>query len=301
MDFPIDSYTNLLLSDHDDVYEVSPAPSRKTTRTKNFSPQEDVIIVSVWLNTSKDPITGSEQSSGTFWKRIFEYFVENGNFGVERSLSSVKSRWTDINAKCAKFVGFHTQIELSRPSGHTDHDKIEAAKKMYSTITKKQFMFEHCWNILKHERKWTDTLSNKRVKHFEFSSPGESSPATPNLGDDSEEPSSNPSPNLNRPLGRKAAKKQAKDKKKQYDAEDAINLQHWEEKIELDKQKAARYERRLAQQEIIIAQHQAQLELQQEQLELQIMQTDTTNMDPVSADYWNNRKREVLAKRGFNL
>ena len=35
-----------------------------------------------------------------------------------------KSRWTDINAKCNKFVGFHSQIERLRQSGHTEQNNV---------------------------------------------------------------------------------------------------------------------------------------------------------------------------------
>ena len=40
---------------------------RKSQKTKNFSVEEDKLIVSVWLNTSKDAINGNEQQGGAFW------------------------------------------------------------------------------------------------------------------------------------------------------------------------------------------------------------------------------------------
>ena len=39
---------------------------RKSQRTKNFSVEEDKLIMSVWLNTSKDAIIGNEQQGGAF-------------------------------------------------------------------------------------------------------------------------------------------------------------------------------------------------------------------------------------------
>ena len=38
--------------------------------------------------------------------------------------ASIKSRWTDINAKCAKFVDFYGQIERIRQSGHTEQNNV---------------------------------------------------------------------------------------------------------------------------------------------------------------------------------
>ena len=74
---------------------------------------------------------------------------------------------------------------------------------MFAKIIGKPFQYEHCWNILKMERKWTDNLtSNKRAKTHSTGSPAESTHvkscySTPYLGDDTE-PSS--TPNLDRPL-----------------------------------------------------------------------------------------------------
>ena len=101
MDYQYDvSFTNLLISD-DNVYdevgddnldvltqipnENVVAPTLRAQRTKNFTPAEDNFLVSGWLNTSKDAVTGNEQQSGSFWKRILNYFVSNGGNHIERS------------------------------------------------------------------------------------------------------------------------------------------------------------------------------------------------------------------------
>ena len=97
---------------------------RKSQKTKNFSVEEDKLIVFAWLNTSKDAITGNEQQGGAFWQRIWQYLEFHEDNHGERSQPSIKSRWTDINAKCSKFVGFHSQIERLRQSGHTEQNNV---------------------------------------------------------------------------------------------------------------------------------------------------------------------------------
>ena len=97
---------------------------RKSQKTKNFYVQEDKLIVSAWLNTSKDAITGNDQQDGAFWQRILQYLELHGGNHEERSQSSIKSRLTDINAKCSKSVGFHSQIERLRQSGHTEQNNV---------------------------------------------------------------------------------------------------------------------------------------------------------------------------------
>uniref|UniRef100_A0A0D3AV34 DDE Tnp4 domain-containing protein n=1 Tax=Brassica oleracea var. oleracea TaxID=109376 RepID=A0A0D3AV34_BRAOL len=45
---------------------------RKERRKR--SPTEDVVLISAWLNTSKDPVVGNEHKAIAFWKRIAAYF-----------------------------------------------------------------------------------------------------------------------------------------------------------------------------------------------------------------------------------
>jgi hypothetical protein len=40
---------------------------------KKFIPDEDEIVVSAWLNGSKDPVQGANQSHASFWRRISKY------------------------------------------------------------------------------------------------------------------------------------------------------------------------------------------------------------------------------------
>ena len=132
------SLTDLLMNDtdlYDDTIQSNPpvlAPIqnevvprlRKSQRTNNFSVEEDKLIVFAWLNTSKYAIIGNEQQGGAFWQKILQYLELHGGNHGERSQSSIKSRWTDINAKCSKFVGFHSQIERLRQSGHTEQNNV---------------------------------------------------------------------------------------------------------------------------------------------------------------------------------
>ena len=98
------SLTDLLMNDtdlYDDTIQSNPtilAPVqnevvprlKKSQRTKNFSVEEDKLIVSAWLNTSKDAITENEQQGGAFWQRILQCFELHGGNHGERSQSSIK-------------------------------------------------------------------------------------------------------------------------------------------------------------------------------------------------------------------
>ena len=73
---------------------------------------------------SKDAIIGNEQQGGALWQTILQYLELHGGNQDERSQSSIKRRWIDINAKCSKFVGFYSQIERLQQSGHTKENNV---------------------------------------------------------------------------------------------------------------------------------------------------------------------------------
>jgi hypothetical protein len=52
------------------------AAGKEKKRSRNFSVDEDKLLVSGWLNISIDPIHGTEQALGTYWARIHKYFHE---------------------------------------------------------------------------------------------------------------------------------------------------------------------------------------------------------------------------------
>ena len=43
---------------------------RSQGRSKNFSVQEDLLLVSAWLNVSMDAINGADQPCSTYYQRI---------------------------------------------------------------------------------------------------------------------------------------------------------------------------------------------------------------------------------------
>ena len=58
--------------------EASSVPQDTTAERKErrmWTPVEDMVLISSWLNTSKDPVVGNEQRSGAFWNRIATYFA----------------------------------------------------------------------------------------------------------------------------------------------------------------------------------------------------------------------------------
>jgi hypothetical protein len=57
----------------------------------------------------------------------------------------------------------------------------------------------------------------------------------------------------------------------------------------------------LEQQAMMIQQGQEKKELDRTEKEEQIMKMNISNLDPISAAYFQNRKLEIMQKRGFNF
>ncbi|XP_022681835.1 glutathione S-transferase T3-like [Setaria italica] len=153
-------------------------PNQK--RSKNFSEEEDKLLVSSWLNVSIDPVRGANQTRGAFWKRVSDFFHSNKESPSDRSQSSLVHRWSTIQECVNKFCACLIQIEVRKQSGVIVHDKLMAACALYKSEDKenKSFQFMHCWNLLRTQPKWHDRmkeLSGQKNSHKKQKTTGDSS------------------------------------------------------------------------------------------------------------------------------
>ena len=84
--------------------EDSP-PQRKGR--KKWSPSDDLVLVSAWLNTSKDAVVSNEQKAPAFWKRIADYYAASPKVerGDKPEALQCKQRWQKMNDLVCKFCG----------------------------------------------------------------------------------------------------------------------------------------------------------------------------------------------------
>ena len=74
---------------------------------RKWTPKDDIVLISSWLNTSKDPVVSNEQRSGAFWTRVAAYFAASRQDGGcdQRESRHCKQRWHRINDLVCKFAG----------------------------------------------------------------------------------------------------------------------------------------------------------------------------------------------------
>jgi hypothetical protein len=169
---------------------------------------------------------------------------------------------------------------------------------MYASVVGKRFHLEHCWVILKKEPKWQferaslHQKSNKKQKNHGNASPATSTPSTADsvfLGEDSDT-----FVYQNRPIGQKAAKEQLRrrqGKEKVGETSVSTRLQQLNETfVDIEEKKDK-------DRKIMLEQNALLLKQKQEKQEMEILKMDTSTMNPMVAEYFEEKMMEILAKR----
>ena len=128
-----------------------------------WTPTDDIVLISSWLNTSKDPIVGNEQKSGAFWKRIADYFSASPKIAdsEKREASQCKQRWHKLNDLVCKFCGAYEAATRERTSGMNENDVVKLAHEIFFNNYHKKFALEHAWKELRADQKWCELSTAK--------------------------------------------------------------------------------------------------------------------------------------------
>ncbi|XP_013645876.1 glutathione S-transferase T3-like [Brassica napus] len=153
-------------------------PVDRVARRK-WTPADDEVLISAWLNTSKDAVVGNQQKSLTFWQRVADYYTASPHGAEEvekREHLHCKKRWARINDQVNKFCGAYATAERQISSGESDTDVLKRAHDIFYADQRTKFNLEYAWCVLRYEQKWlslnTPKASSKRKN-------GETPPETP--------------------------------------------------------------------------------------------------------------------------
>lgn len=207
--FPYESFTSSMNIGASDIPPFSsqqseaPSPQEDTPaqhrERRKWSSADDEVLISVWLNTSKDTIVGNDQKGGTFWVRVGEYIAETPHAkasGDRRMHLNCKQRWHKINDLTNKFCRAFAAAERQQSSGQGENDVLKAAHEIFYSDYNIKFNLEHAWCVLRYEQKWIN-----------LNTPKATGPAKRKTGDESAQSSSvNVDDHQIRPEGIKAAK-----------------------------------------------------------------------------------------------
>ena len=196
-------------------------------RASNWTAKEDEALAKAWIKASTDPVHGNYQKTKNFWGTIQENYaaftanltkVDGKTKLDERSISSMQTRWNQINKATLKFNGIFTQVVKVVKSGWNQEMYEEEAKRLYLDEVKEPFNFYNIWLFVKGQPKWqSGSGSYKKLVYLEDSTSetliekksDEKRMATYSSRENKE------NQNADRPIGNKAAKQaRAEDVKK---------------------------------------------------------------------------------------
>ncbi|CAA7016652.1 unnamed protein product [Microthlaspi erraticum] len=148
-------------SPHAPVVEEETDKERRVRR--KWGSGEDSVLISAWLNTSKDPITGKQQKAGTFWKRITVFFNSSPNMaGLQpRDHTVLKQRWQKINGLVCKFVGAYEAAKSQKSNGQNENDTLKLAHQIFDNDHHSAFTLEYAWKLLRNDQKWCEMYNTK--------------------------------------------------------------------------------------------------------------------------------------------
>ncbi|ESR60742.1 NAM-associated domain-containing protein [Citrus sinensis] len=263
-------------------------------RGEAFSADEDMHLVSSWLNISLDPVQGTYQTHQSFWARVWGYFHKYKNFESERDEKSLMQRWSKIQQATNKFHGCFSQIENRQQSGANEQDKA-----LYKEMFKTKFTFEHCWNILRHHPKWLTDNQAKREKKkgISASSPGISSSSTaktPINLDENDNGDTN-FVDLERPLRKKSEKRKIREK----NSDPLVTIL---EEMRADKKEERARKTYMNEKKYLLEKEMVEIEKRKADLEElreeeKIMRMETSGMPSHLQKYYYHRQMEILEKK----
>nr|XP_040258151.1 glutathione S-transferase T3-like [Aegilops tauschii subsp. strangulata] len=293
-------------------------------RAGNYTNVDDILLCNTWLQVSRDPSVGGDQSRDAYWGRMKEHFDVHNLSGIDRSERSLRSRWSTINSDCQRWAACQKAVDKLNPSGTNEDDRYNIAQNLFKEeerTTKKGkikkgrvFTLPHCYNVLKDDEKWKKRedlndlhLSNKRKRTIKLDDDDEEDDASSDDGKRSPTPNSVSYSKPKRPDGCKKYKTEKKKRKGDDELKNAMEaiVKARKEANEVRKmarnQDAAAEERRLAAEERKVALEERKVSNEERtrllEWEKHLFFLDTSNLNAAQKEYVNLAREEVLIQK----
>ncbi|XBH94458.1 hypothetical protein VPH35_085232 [Triticum aestivum] len=300
-------------------------------RAGNYSTNDDKLLCHTYLQVSRDPSIGGDQSRDAYWGRMKEHFDAHNLSGIDRSERSLRSRWSTINSDCQKCAAVQKAVDKINPSGTNEDDRYNIAQNLFKEETRttkkgkikkgRVFTLPHCYEVLKDDEKWKNRdgledlhLSNKRKRAIEMNDDEEEDDASSDDGKRSPTPNSVSYSKPKRPDGCKKDKTEKKKRKGDDELKNAMEaiVKARVEANEVRKmarnQDAVAEERRLAAEERRVAAEERKVALEESKVsneerakllewEKQLFFLDTSNLNAAQKEYVNLAQQEVLIQK----
>ncbi|XBJ14400.1 hypothetical protein VPH35_006446 [Triticum aestivum] len=300
-------------------------------RAGNYTTNDDKLLCNTWLQVSRDPSIGGDQSRDAYWGRMKEHFDAYNMSGIDRSERSLWSRWSTINSDCQKWGPHKRQLTRLTQVAQNKDDRYNIAQNLFEEETRttkkgkikkgRIFTLPHCYEVLKDDEKWKKRedlddlhLSNKRKRTIELNDDDEEDDASSDDGKRSPTPNSVSYSKPKRLDGCKKDKTEKKKRKGDDELKNAVEaiVKARKEANEVRKmarnQAAAAEERRLADEERRVAAEERKVALEERKVgmeerakllewEKHLFFLDTSLINDAQKEYVNLAREEVLIQK----
>ncbi|XBI07549.1 hypothetical protein VPH35_135439 [Triticum aestivum] len=270
-------------------------------RAGNYTNTDDILLCNTWLQVSRDPSVGGDQSRDAYWGRMKEHFDAHNMSGIDRSERSLRSRWSTINSDCQKWAAAQKAVDKLNPSGTNEDDRYNIAQNLFKEEERKTkkgkikkgrvFTLPHCYKLLKDDEKWKKRedlddlhLSNKRKRTIELNDDDEEEEddASSDDGKRSPTPNSVSYSKPKRPDGNQDA------------AAEERRLAAEERRVAAEERRVAAKERKVALEERKVSNEERTRLLEWEK---HLIFLDTSNLNEAQKEYVNLAREEVLIQK----
>ncbi|XBH80776.1 hypothetical protein VPH35_106456 [Triticum aestivum] len=257
-------------------------------RAGNYTNTDDILLCNTWLQVSRDPSVGGDQSRDAYWNRMKEHFDARNVSGIDRSNRSLRSRWSTINSDCQKWAACQKAVDKLNPSGTNEDDRFNIVQNLFKEEKRKTkkwkikkgrvFTLPHCYDVLKDDEKWKKRedlddlhLSDKRKRTIKLDDEEEEDDASSDDGKRSATPNS---VSYSKPKTQDAAAE--------------------ERRLAAEERRVAAEERKVAFEERKVSNKERTRLLEWEK---HLFFLDTTNLNAVQKEYVNLAQQEVLIQK----
>jgi hypothetical protein len=105
-----------------------------TVRTEKrimFTMEEDVRMMSAWIEHSTDSTCGADKGGGQYWAELVETYNKNTPPLRRRSVKQCKDRWHKVNKWTDLFESAYAKARRVFTSGYSSEMWLDAAHKFY--------------------------------------------------------------------------------------------------------------------------------------------------------------------------
>lgn len=85
--------------------ESSLEASEKKGERRKWSEQENIRLISAWLQNSNDPIDGNSKKAESYWKQVVADYNKNSTEKERRTAAQLKTHWATNSQLVSKFNG----------------------------------------------------------------------------------------------------------------------------------------------------------------------------------------------------